>query len=204
MDLLSEGQKIALIFEKDSKYVEMLCIIDKLFDDRINIQLPQYFMRYVDCLQEGDSLTAKVFSKIGTVDFNSVVITSPLDEDENAPFSIELDYNAMKLTPSEDIPVINAMEKLEIYQNNEVIKLKTFEISTEYMKFYSDKKFEVETEIECAVILPKDYGIINFKAIVTEIDPIYENEYTAKYSMMTEEAKQNLLYYMYLYSEKND
>ena len=204
MDLLSEGQKIALIFEKDSKYVEMTCIIDKLYDDRINIQLPQYFMRYVDCLQEGSELTAKVFSKLGTVDFNSVVITSPLDEDENAPFSIELDYNAMKLTPSEEIPVINAMEKLEVRVGKDTYKLKTFEISTGYIKFYSDKKFEVETELDCSVILPKDYGIINFRAIITEIDPIYENEYTANYSMMTEESKQNLLYYMYLYSDSND
>ena len=204
MDLLSEGQKIALIFQKDSKYVEMTCVIDKIYDDRLNIQLPQYFMRYVDCLQEGAELTAKVFSKLGTIDFNSIVITSPLDEDENAPFSIELDYNAMKLTTGEEIAVVNAMEKLEIYQNNEVLKFKTFELSTEYLKFYSDKKFEVEQELECSVILPKDYGIINFKAIVTEIDPIYENEYTAKYSMMTEESKQNLLYYMYVYSEKND
>ena len=53
MDLLSAGQKIALIFQKDSSIVEMTCLIEKVYDDRLALQLPQYFMRYVDSLNEG-------------------------------------------------------------------------------------------------------------------------------------------------------
>ena len=77
---------------------------------------------------------------------------------------------------------------------------KTFEITTEYMKFYSDVKFKVEEEIECSLILPKDYGIISFKATIFEIDPIYDNEYTAVFMTMSEHDRQALLYYMYMYS----
>ena len=58
--------------------------------------------------------------------------------------------------------------------------------------------------------IASDYAIklkpyaIKFKAVVTEIDPIYENEYTATYTTMTESARQMLLYYMYIYSRNSD
>ena len=58
----------------------------------------------------GEPLTIKVFSKIGTVDFNTIIISSPLEDE----FSVELDYNAMKLTPTEDIPMVEAVEAMNI------------------------------------------------------------------------------------------
>ena len=201
MDILSEGQKIALIFPKDSSFVEMTCVIDKVSDDRLYLQLPQYFMRYVEYLHEGAEITAKVFSKLGTIDFNTIVINSPLDEEE---FTIELDYNSVKLTPGEDMPVINAIEKLEVIKDKEHFNLKTYEISTEYMKFYSDRKFEVGDILECTITFPKDYGTIMFRASVSEVDPIYDNEFTAVYITMTESARQALLYYMYVYSTDSE
>ena len=98
MNLFNEEQKIALNFVKENMLVEMICEIDKIHDDRMSLNLPQYFMRYIDYLQPGSAITAKVFSKLGTIDFNTVIITSPLEEN----FSIELDYNSIKLTPGED------------------------------------------------------------------------------------------------------
>ena len=178
----------------------MTCVIEKLFDDRLNLVLPQYFMRYIEHLQVGGTLTAKVFSKLGTIDFNTVIISSPMEES----FSIEMDYNSLKLTPGEEIPLINAVENLEIINNEEQYRFKTFEISTEFVKFYSDKKFSIDDVVEGALILPKDYGIINFKATISEIDPIYDNEYTALFMTMTEQARQSLLYYMYMYSNNSD
>jgi hypothetical protein len=200
MDLLRSGQKITLFFQKGSNMVEMVSTIDNVYDDRLDLILPQYFMRYIEYLQEGQTLTAKVFSKIGTVDFNTIVLSSPLEE----TFTIELDYNAVRLASGGDIPVVNAMEKLQITRNSETLELKTFEISSEYIKFYSSIKFEINEFIDCNLILPKDYGIIKFRAMITDIDQIYDNEYTAQYSTMTEEARQNILYYMYLYSTNSD
>ena len=65
MDLFSEGQKLTLFFKKDSNMVEMTCAIEQVFDDRLSLLLPQYFMRYIDFLQVGAQLTAKAFSKLG-------------------------------------------------------------------------------------------------------------------------------------------
>ena len=103
MDLLTEGQKLTLFFQKNKNMVEIACVIEKLRDDRLDLQLPQYFMRYIQYLQVGKKLTAKVFSPLGTVDFNTVVIHSPLEE----TFTIELDYNSMKLNPGDKMPILS-------------------------------------------------------------------------------------------------
>ena len=200
MDLLSSGQKLNIIFPREDKIVEIACTISDVLDDRIVIELPQYFMRYIEFLEVGCPLTVKVFSKLGTIDFNTVVISSPLEE----VFSVELDYNAMKLTPGSDIPVVQAMENLNIKFEESVLKVRTFELSTEYVKFYSDRKFALNESFDCELILPKNYGIITFRGTISEIDPVYDNEFTAAYSNMTETDRQTLLYYMYLYSNNAD
>ena len=200
MDLLKSGQKLSLSFQKEGNLVEITCVIAQVLEDRLVIELPPYFMRYIKYLEVGKRLTVKVFSKLGTVDFNTVVISSPLEEN----FSVELDYNAMKLTPGKDIPFINAIELMNLKSKDETLTVKTFEISTEYIKFYSDKVLIVGDVFDCELLLPKDYGTIIFKITLTENDPVYDNEYTAVYSMMSEENRQALLYYMYLYSNNSD
>ena len=66
MDLFTEGQKLALFFRKNSSIIEMTCVIEKVYDDRLDLTLPQYFMRYIEFLQVGSEFMAKAFSKLGT------------------------------------------------------------------------------------------------------------------------------------------
>lgn len=200
MDLFVEGQKLTLYFQKNSNMVEITCVIEKVFDDRLALTLPQYFMRYVEFLQVGKKLTAKAFSKVGTIDFNTIIINSPLDDS----FCIELDHNSLKLTQGTEISSIKAIEQLNIENDNSGVLVKTYELSTEYVKFTSKKKFTVKEEFNGILNLPKDYGIIKFKAVVTEIDPIYDNEFTAEFVTMTEEDRQKILYYMYMYTKETD
>ena len=200
MDLIKRGQKITLYFQKGNSMVEMTCLVDVVYSDRLKINPPQYFMRYIDSLRDGTQLTAKIFTKLGTIDFSTIIISSPLEDS----FEIELDYNAIKLTEGSDIPVISAVEQLEIKNNSEVYKVRTFEISTEFIKFTSDKVFNVNDIFEFTLYLPKDYGIINFKGCISEIDPIYEKEYTVKYLSITDIDRQSLLYYMYMYSNDSE
>lgn len=200
MELIKVGQKLNISFPKEDKIVEITATISGIYDDRLVIELPQYFMRYIEYLEVGEPLTIKVFSKIGTVDFNTIVISSPLEDE----FSVELDYNAMKLTPTEEIPMVEAVEVMNVIFGEQVFRVNTFEIATKYVKFYSDYSFEVGNEIECGLILPEKCGIIKFKGQISFVDPVYDNEFTVSYTMMTEEDKQTLLYYMYLYSNDVD
>ena len=200
MELIKVGQKLNISFPKEDKIVEITATISGIYDDRLVIELPQYFMRYIEYLEVGEPLTIKVFSKIGTVDFNTIVISSPLEDE----FSVELDYNAMKLTPTEEIPMVEAVEVMNVIFGEQVFRVNTFEIATKYVKFYSDCSFEVGDEIECGLILPEKCGIIKFKGRISFVDPVYDNEFTVSYTMMTEEDRQTLLYYMYLYSNDVD
>ena len=200
MELLKSGQKLSIYFQKEERLVEVASTISEVKTDRIVVDLPPYFMRYIEFLEVGCKLTIKVFSKIGTIDFNTVVITSPLEDE----FSIEVDYNAMKLTPTEEFPVINAVEQMNIVKEESVYKVNTFEISTTYLRFYSDFEFQMDDILDCELFLPKNYGIIRFKGTITYVDPVYDNEFQISYSTMTEEDRQSLLYYMYLYSNNSD
>lgn len=199
MELLKVGQKLSIFFQKEDKLVEIACTISDVEEDRMDIELPPYFMRYIEFLEVGNALTVKVFSKVGTLDFNTIIISSPLEEN----FSVELDCNAIKLTPSEEIPVINAVEVLNITTEENTHKVNTFEISTEFLKFYSDYEFHLEDTFECELILPKNYGIIRFRGTVIYVDPVYDNEYKITYSCMSESDRLALLYYMYLYSNNS-
>lgn len=196
MDLIKAGQKISIYFEKSNNKVEMICMINEAYNDRLVLEPPQYFMRYVECLQVGRPLMAKIFSKLGTIDFNTVIISSPLEDE----FAVELDYNSIKLTENAELPVVNAMVNLDIVRGDALYKVRTFELSTEFFRFYSDVEFEVGEALDFTLYLPKDYGIISFKGIISEIDPIYDNEYTANYLTISESNRQDLLYYMYIYS----
>lgn len=197
MDLLSEGQKLSLSFEKDGNVVEIISTISSIQDDRLVVDLPPYFMRYIEFLDEGKQLTAKAFSKMGTIDFNTVVIVSPL---EDGNFTIELDYNALKLTPNENIPFISAIESMQMTLDNDSFSVKTFEISTDYIKIHSNHALNIGDNYSCKLYLPSDYGIISFKASVISKDEVYDNEFTLSYYSMTEYDRQALLYYMYVYS----
>ena len=200
MDLIKIGQKLSINIEKDDKLVEIIGTVSEVLEDRLRIELPPYFMRYIEFLDAGRQLTIKVFSKIGTIDFNTVVISSPLEEN----FEIEFDTNSLKLTPGEELSVINAVETLKVTANEVTFTTKTFELSTEYFKFYSDIKMNPDDNINCELILSENYGTISYKATIVEVDTVYDNEYKASYYSMSEQDRETLLYYMYVYANSND
>ena len=200
MELIQPDQKISINIQKDNKLIEILGTILKVYDDRIDVELPQYFMRYIECLDVGKPLTVKVFSKLGTIDFNTVVITSPLED----IFSVELDYNAIKFTPENEIPVVESIVKLKLKRKDDIITVNTLELSTEYITCSCDVQLNLEEKLDCELLLPEDYGTISFKANVIKQDIVYDNEYTLSCYGMNEYDRQTLLYYMYMYTIEYD
>ncbi len=198
MELIHSGQKLSINIIKDDKLIEIIGVITEVLDDRISVELPKYFMRYIEFLEVGKPLTVKIFSKMGTVDFNTVVITSPLEEH----FTIELDYNAVKLTPDSDVKSVDAIETLILKDKDASYTVKTTDISIETIICVCTKPLEVDQKFDCELILPQDYGTIFFKATVTKRDIVYDNEYTLSCYAMNEENRQSLLYYMYMYTLK--
>ena len=197
MDLIQSGQKISLNIIKQDTVVEIIGTINEVLDDRLIIELPPYFMRYVEYLDVNCILMAKIFSKLGTIDFNSIVIASPLEEGN---LEIEFDINAIKFTQGNEIPFIESIENLVIKTENGEMNTQTFIISTDYIKFYSDEELTLGDNFDCELKLPKDYGTIKFKVTVIEKDIIYDTEYKATIFSMNEQDRETLLYYMYVYA----
>ena len=201
MELIQSDQKLSINIQKGEKLIEIVGTILNVHDDRIDIELPQYFMRYIECLDVGKPLTVKVFSKLGTIDFNTVVITSPLEE----VFSVELDYNAIKFTPESELPVVDSIVKLKLKRSdNDIVTVDTIELSTEYITCSCDIQLNIEEKLDCELLLPEDYGTISFKATVIKQDIVYDNEYTLSCYGMNEYDRQTLLYYMYMYMIEYD
>lgn len=200
MELIHSGQKISINIIKNDKLVEIIGKINEVFDDRMSVDLPNYFMRYIEYLEVAKPLSVKIFSRLGTIDFNTVVITSPLEE----RFSIELDYNAIKLTPDSEMDSISAIETLILKNESSTYNVRTTEIAINKMVITSSLPIEVEEKFDCELILPEDYGTILFKATVIKRDIVYDNEYTLSCYGMNEENRQSLLYYMYMYTQKYD
>lgn len=194
MELMNVGQNVALFLKKDLSFVEILCKIEQVFEDRLVLALPKYFMRYIELLQVGCKLTAKVISPFGTLDFNSVVISSPLEEN----FSIEFDKNAYNLSPNGEKQSLQVFDDIEIKYSGKTLHLKTLEISPTEIIFSSKEKFKVDDIIEASIYLPNNYGIIKFKGIISDFDKSYPDEYTAKYISMDEQNRKLLLYYIYM------
>ena len=200
MELIHSGQKLSINIYKGDNLVEIIGEVNDVLDDRMTVELPKYFMRYIEYLEVGKPLTVKIFSKMGTIDFNTVVITSPLEDN----FTIELDYNAVKLTPDSEIKSVDAIETLKLKRNDNIITVKTSDISIDKIVCISSTELEVEQQFDCELILPGDYGTIIFKATVKKRDIVYDNEYTLSCYGMNEENRQSLLYYMYMYSLQYD
>ena len=200
MELIHSGQKLSINIYKGDNLVEIIGEVNDVLDDRMTVELPKYFMRYIEYLEVGKPLTVKIFSKMGTIDFNTVVITSPLEDN----FTIELDYNAVKLTPDSEIKSVDAIETLKLKRNDNIITVKTSDISIDKIVCISSTELEVEQQFDCELILPGDYGTIIFKATVTKRDIVYDNEYTLSCYGMNEENRHSLLYYMYMYSLQYD
>ena len=142
-----------------------------------------------------------------TLDFDNLDIESKeeLDIFDEKPLELDSDYdiNAVEVHISTQLTSQKIIQLMDTYPSLKRITCPQSiynRISPDYIGFYSDKKYKIGDNIDCVLNLPKDYGIIDFKATVSEIDPIYDTEYTAVYTTMTEQARQTLLYYMYIYS----
>ena len=145
MELIHSGQKISINIIKNDKLVEIIGKINEVFDDRMSVDLPNYFMRYIEYLEVAKPLSVKIFSRLGTIDFNTVVITSPLEE----RFSIELDYNAIKLTPDSEMDSISAIETLILKNESSTYNVRTTEIAINKMVITSSLPIEVEEKFDC-------------------------------------------------------
>ena len=140
MSLVREGQKLNLIFSKDNKTVEITCVISEVLYDRLIVELPKSFMRYINYLATGCEVSVRVFSTVGLLAFNSIIINGGLED----IFSIEYDESIVRMEPYADSQPVEEILEMTIkdVKNALSYSAKSIEIGAKGVKFLWSKDAE--------------------------------------------------------------
>ncbi len=165
MALFQENQKAKIIFEADDKIVEMDCYIEKIYFDRLKLILPKAASRYNPYLKAGKKITINVFSHLGILEQESIIITSPLEKE----FTVEYDIDAIEINNRRRIKRYSASCDLIIFRpllGN--IETQIIDISTRGLRYYSDIPLESGAIFDCKLLLkPTDKKIL-FKGKIAD------------------------------------
>lgn len=194
MNLVREGQKLNLIFNKGDKTVEITCVITAIEFDRLIVELPKSFMRYIEFLASGCEVSVRVFSTAGILAFNSIIINGGLED----IFSIEYDENSVRMEPYTESP--SAEEILDLIikdKSGNVYQAKTIEIGTKGLKFVCENKLELETIYDFTLITNEEFGNIEFTGLINNYDEVFPEEYVMSYTKISGIDRQNILRFIY-------
>lgn len=195
MNLVREGQKLNLIFNKGEKTVEITCVVSEVFYDRIVVDLPKSFMRYIEHLTSGCEVSVRVFSTAGLIAFNSVIINGGLEEQ----FTIEYDEDFVSMEHYSESPSVEEIVEMSIKEQNtpNLIFAKTIEIGTKGMKFVSSSKLEVGSVYDFEINIGEEFGTIEFSGLINSNDEVFPEEYEMSYTKISGEDRQNILRFIY-------
>ena len=195
MNLVREGQKLNLIFNKGEKTVEITCVVSEVFYDRIVVDLPKSFMRYIEHLTSGCEVSVRVFSTAGLIAFNSVIINGGLEEQ----FTIEYDEDFVSMEHYSESPSVEEIVEMSIKEQNtpNLISAKTIEIGTKGMKFVSSSKLEVGSVYDFEINIGEEFGTIEFSGLISSNDEVFPEEYEMSYTKISGEDRQNILRFIY-------
>ena len=194
MNLVREAQKLNLIFNKGDKTVEITCIVASVEFDRLIVELPKSFMRYIEFLATGCEVSVRVFSTAGILAFNSIIINGGLEDF----FSIEYDENAVRMEPYTESPSVEEIMELTIKdKSGKVYSGKTIEIGTKGIKFVCEEKLELETVYEFVLVTNEEFGNIEFTGIINSFDSVFPEEYIMSYTKISGVDRQNILRFIY-------
>ncbi len=190
MALFQENQKAKIIFEADNKIVEMDCYIEKIYYDRLKLNLPKAASRYNPYLKAGTKLTVNVFSHLGILEQDSIIITSPLEKE----FTVEYDVDAIRINNRRRIKRYSASCDLIIFRpllGN--IETQIIDISTRGLRYYSDIPLEAGSIFDCKLLLkPTDKKIL-FKGRITDNKGLPAGVYRMVIHKIAYKDKQTLL-----------
>ena len=195
MSLVREGQKLNLIFSKDYKTVEITCVITEVLYDRLMLELPKSFMRYINYLSTGCEVSVRVFSTVGLLAFNSVIINGGLED----IFSIEYDEELVRMEPYADSDPVEEILEMKIKDVKNAIShsAKSIEIGARGVKFICESQLDLETVYDFVLMTDEEYGNIEFSGLINSVDPVFTNEYVMSYTKISGNDRQNILRFIY-------
>lgn len=192
MGLFQENQKAKIIFEADDKVVEMDCYIEKIYYDRLKLSLPKAANRYNPYLKTGNKIVINVFSHVGILIQDSIILTSPQEKE----FTVEYDMDAVRIENRRRIKRYSANCDLVIFRpllGN--IETQLIDLSTSGLKYYSDIPLEAGAEYDCKLMLRPTDAKILFKGKILDNKGLPAGVYRMYINKISYKEKQMLLDY---------
>jgi len=167
MGVIKEDQQVKLVFTiADGSEAEVTCRVKSFDNDRIYLKPSTAVDSYLNYLQEGDEVTAKVFTPIGIQMYDAIIINSPLEDD----FIIEYTEKNEQIQRREYLRFPFCAKIVIERDNKEMIVTNTIDMSGGGLKFVHNKTFENEEIVKLSLCLDNEKMIKASGLIISNIN----------------------------------
>ncbi|MBQ3311647.1 PilZ domain-containing protein [bacterium] len=190
MSNININEKAQIFFDGENDIeMELDCIIKNIFNDRLELEYPSDAPSTLkQYLCEGTPIDVKVFTPVGLVAFDSVVINSPEEE------SFVIEY-------AEDAAVIQRRNysryslktKLELESRKEVFVASTIDISGGGIKFFSSEDLEPEQAVKGKLYLRNFNTPAIFEGEILDNPSLQPDEYTLAFTNIDEKERDKII-----------
>lgn len=190
MGEVRKGQKVKLRFRTvDNSEKELDCFIKEVQSDRLFLTVPENFLNYIQYLDEGEELSARIFTPIGVKVFDAIVLNSPLETD----FVIEYIEDSLQIQRREFTRVELETKVIIKREDKDNIVTHTIDISGGGLRFYSEAKFEPDEKVGVLLYLPYAIRSIQAEASIVENKYIPENHYVLVFTKIDENERDKII-----------
>lgn len=189
MGEIRENQQVKLSFNLfDGSEKEVTCRIKSFHNDRISLKPTTSLDAYIEYLQEGNEVKAKIFTPLGVKVYEAMVINSPLEDE----FVIEYVENTVQIQRREYLRMPYQV-KLVIERNNkEVIITQTVDISGGGVRFFHGGAFEEDELVKASLYIP-DERLIKAQGLILPHTNIPEGQYALFFDEIDERDRDRII-----------
>lgn len=189
MGEIKKNQKVKLsfkLFNGDEK--ELTCKVKSFDKDRITLDIATLINEYLNYLQVGDEVKAKIFTPQGINIFDAMIINSPLEQD----FIIEYVENSTQIQRRDYVRVPSITKIVIERKNREVIITDTIDISGGGTKFSYDGEFNPDEEVKFTLYFPNT-RLIQGKGLVLPSNYLPIGQYAMVFNEINENDRDKIV-----------
>jgi c-di-GMP-binding flagellar brake protein YcgR len=190
MSEIKEEQLVKLFFKAaDGSEKELDCSIKKIYKDRLSINFPKEIIYYTDYLQEGEEVTAKIFTPSGIKIFDAIILNSPLEPE----FIIEFVENYIEVQRRKYLRA--DLETKVIIERSEKgnIVTRTLDIGGGGVRFLFDGNFDYKETVNCLLYLPMYLSSIKATGIIIKDEHLGAKEYVLVFTKIDERERDKII-----------
>lgn len=187
---IKPNQKVKLFL--DSMDVIIDCSVKSHDNDRIVLDFDKNILEYAEYLQEGDEIGVKIFTPVGIIVFDSMILNSPLEKE----FVIECVESSPKVQRREYARVPFQTKIILEKSNKTLLIAQTIDISGGGIKFLTKEEdnnaFLPEEKVKITLYMPEEKSI-NTRARIVENPHIPKNNHVLQFLDIDESERERII-----------